>query len=414
MKKILFIQHASAFGGSAMSLLYTLQGLRQAEGDKLNLVVALAKWTPDLDRFYRTHGFEVVRNDWIDTYEHTQLVSYNLLNPLNIIKECKQILSLQKARKRTKELVNQVKPDIVHLNSVVLLGSALALSEMGHTFVWHVREPSARGTFGIRRKVIKLALANLPGMSIFICHADKHSWGDPQNGKVIYNFIDLNKFKRLKRQPLNISNVNIPSDSFNILFLGGVNRVKGTIILVRALAIVVKQNPAIKIRMLFAGGKYDNPNYLLIRIARFILPILCSGTYSQLVTGAIRKEKLESVVISLPYITNIEKVFNVSDVLVFPSTRPHFARPVIEAGAMKLPVIGSNLEGVSELIENGVNGFKVIPGDPSDLASKLNLLLNNKLLRQEMGIEGHRLAKERFNQQSNVEEILIGYRDLLG
>jgi glycosyltransferase involved in cell wall biosynthesis len=413
MKRILFIQHASAFGGSVMSLLYTLEGIKKAEGKDVQLIVSLAKWTKELDDFYSNEGFEVVNNKWIDTYEHTQLVSYNLLNPLNIVKELKQIIKLIKAKKNTIELINRVKPDIVHLNSVVLLGSAIGLSVLRQPFVWHVREPSIKGFLGIRRKILKNALAKLPGKCIFICYGDKTSWGNPKNGKVIYNFIDLNKFKPSAQKESRVKNIPIPADSFNILFLGGVNKVKGGIVIIKALAIVVRENPDIKIRLLFAGGEYVNPNYFLIRFARAILPLFGMGTHSQLVKKTINQENLDPHIISFPYEKKIYQLFNVSNVLVFPSIRPHFARPIIEAGAMKIPVIGSDLDGVSELINDEVNGFKIMPKSERVLADKLNLLIRDKNMCEKMGVEGYNQAIKKFDQRLNVEQILAVYNEVL-
>jgi glycosyltransferase involved in cell wall biosynthesis len=237
------------------------------------MVVALAKYTDTLATFYDSHGFEVIKADWIDTYEHTQAVSYSVLNPFGLLYELRQQFNISKARRHTRALVEKIQPDIVHLNSVVLLGSAMEVSAMGVPLVWHVREPSVKGLFGKRtRKIIK-ALRTLPDRTIFICKADKKSWGDPENGTVVYNFIDFEKFyKTMKAKPE--WGIDDSGNTFYVLFLGGMNKVKGTIVMMRAFAKFRALNPGKKIKLIFAAGKYNRPDYFIYKLATGILPRL--------------------------------------------------------------------------------------------------------------------------------------------
>lgn len=412
MKKVLFIQHATAFGGSAMSLLYTLQGIRKMEGDNCKLVVALAKYMDTLATFYGSYGFEVVKADWIDTYEHTQLVSYSVLNPAGLLHELMQQFNNSKARRHTRALVEKIKPDIVHLNSVVLLGSAMELSAMGVPFVWHVREPSVNGLLGIRTRKIINALKTLPDRTIFICKADKKSWGDPENGSVVYNFIDFEKFnKTMKAKPE--WNIDDSGNTFNVLFLGGMNKIKGTIVMMRAFAKFKELNPGKKLKLIFAGGKYTRPDYYIYKLATGILPRLGCGTYSQLVEKEIDRLQLEPDLIRLPFEKDVARLFSASNVLVFPSIRPHFARPVIEAGAMSLPVVGSPLGGVEELIDEGENGYLCAVHDHDAIAQKLNELFHHPDKRLLMGSNGRQKALAKYSQDVNIQQIIAIYYELL-
>lgn len=411
-KKILFIQHATALGGSAMSLLYTLQGIRKIEGDNFQLIIALAKWTDTLATFYSEQGFEVIRTEWIDTYEHTQGVHYNLINPVGLFREICQQINLRKARKRTRNLINHIKPDIVHLNSVVLFGSAMEISKMGVPLVWHVREPSVNGLIRFRTKKIIKALSKLPDKCIFICNADKKSWGNPKNGVVIYNFIDFGKFNIKEPKKLEFSYCEIEK-TFNVLFLGGMSRLKGTIIIIRAFALFRELNPDKKIKLIFAGGKYNEPLYLFYRIASFVLHLFALGTYTQMVEKQIEKLNLEKDIIRLPFEKNVEKIFSYSDVLVFPAIRPHFARPIIEAGAMKIPVVASDIDGVKELVIDGYNGFLCPKNKFECIAYKLNELVNNKQLASQLGENGYKISHEKYNADINVQLITDLYNKII-
>jgi glycosyltransferase involved in cell wall biosynthesis len=410
-QKILFIQHATEFGGSAMSLLYTLQGIQKVNNN-YHIIVALAKWTEGLADFYNNNGFEVVKPNFIDTYEHTQGVSYNVIHPLGLLNEIKQLLKINKARKNTRLLIERVKPDLVHLNSVVLYPSALELNSMGIPFVWHVREPSVEGLFGLRKNKISKALKKLPNKSIFICNADKKSWGNPSSGIVVYNFIDFEKFNPNIDTTIDFGLDN-SGKTIYLLFLGGVNEIKGTHVILQAFDVVLKQNREKNIKLIFAGGQYTKPNYFIYKLATTLLPIFGWNSYTESLEKLIVRLNLEKNIIRLPFVKDVAQLFKVSHILVFPSIRPHFARPIIEAGAMSLPVIGSNLGGVEELIIDGENGYLCPVNDYNYLATKIHELIENPKLMKQFGERGHRVAIEKYNQQNNILEIVNVYNKIL-
>lgn len=388
-----------------MSLLYTLQGIKKSEKDAIHLIVALAKWNKQLAYFYTSYGFDVVKPEWIDTYEHTTALSFNLLNPISLFKEVSQRLKIYSAKNNTKKLLADVKPDLVHLNSLVLVGSAKACKEGNVPFVWHVREHPVNGLLGIRKKWVCGQLANLASKVIFICQADQNAWKAPANSEVVYNFVDFDMF--------NTANTDVnQSNSFTILFLGGVNRIKGTLTTLKALHKVNSEGSKIHTKMIFAGGVYETPNSTFYKMASRILWLFRLGTYTQQIERLIIKLDLEKHLIRVPYTNDVATLFAKSDCVVFPSIRPHFARPIIEAGAMRLPVIGSDLDSVRELIDEGVNGFLCKPLDFKCLSSKLAVLRDDKKLRQKFGEKGYSFSLEKFNQTSNIAQIIKIYQAL--
>lgn len=412
MKSLLFIQHASSFGGSAMSLLYTIQGIRVNAKEDFSITIALAKWNSDLANFYISNGFKVVDANWIDTYEHTQAVYYNILNPAGLIKEFIQRVKIIRARRRTRELILLVKPDIVHLNSVVLVGSAIEINSMKIPFVWHVREHAVEGLFNFRKNYLIALLKKLPNKVIFICEADKQSWGKPENSIVIYNFIDFEKFKPEFPNGY-LTRTRQKDNQFNILFLGGVNKIKGTIVILKAISELKRIETKKTINLIFPGGKYELPDYLLYKVVSKILPIFGYGTYSQQVERLIVDLGLEENLTRLTFTKDVWLLYEKADVLVFPSIRPHFARPIIEAGAMYLPAIGSDIGGVRELITDGITGFLCRPCDHLDFASKMHLLSEEYELSIRLGANGYINSFEKFNQKVNIEKIIEIYKSLV-
>ena len=82
-------------------------------------------------------------------------------------------------------------------------------------------------------------------------------------------------------------------------------------------------------------------------------------------------------------------------------TLPSFAEgvPVVfmEAMASGKPVVATQIAGVSELVEDGVSGFVVPPGDVDALAERLGQLLDDTALRDRMGIAGQKQISAEFN-----------------
>ena len=69
------------------------------------------------------------------------------------------------------------------------------------------------------------------------------------------------------------------------------------------------------------------------------------------------------------------------------------------------PVIASNLPGVRSVVDDGENGFLVVPGSSEDLTSKINRLLINNELCSLFGTTGRKKVEWRYNWPSIVKNL---------
>ena len=107
-------------------------------------------------------------------------------------------------------------------------------------------------------------------------------------------------------------------------------------------------------------------------------------------------------------IQDIPQAMASSDLIGFPATVGHFARPIIEAGFMKKPVIASDLAPLDELVVNNQTGYLVDPNDTDAWADKLLLLLTDKDLNKKMGDAGYNFCIQHFTviaQKKFIENI---------
>jgi glycosyltransferase involved in cell wall biosynthesis len=94
-----------------------------------------------------------------------------------------------------------------------------------------------------------------------------------------------------------------------------------------------------------------------------------------------------------------------SDIFVLPSISEGIPVTIMEAMAMELPVVATDISGIPEIVMDGKTGFLIPKEDPQALADRLEHLMADEELRRSMGREGRRLIVERYNVYTNVERL---------
>ena len=85
---------------------------------------------------------------------------------------------------------------------------------------------------------------------------------------------------------------------------------------------------------------------------------------------------------------------------------------MMEAMAMGLPVISTNVSGIPELVEDGVSGMLVPPKDEKAISEALIKLLNNENLRVQMGKAGRQIILEKYNVEIECHKLMTMFRDV--
>jgi len=113
----------------------------------------------------------------------------------------------------------------------------------------------------------------------------------------------------------------------------------------------------------------------------FLYIIAGDGKDKENIKNAIKNTNLKNRVIVLGYIPDKQRniLFNTADLFVQPNIKIHgdmegFGISVIEAGACRLPVLASNIEGLKDAIRDGFNGFLVESGNATAFVQKINKL----------------------------------------
>jgi glycosyltransferase involved in cell wall biosynthesis len=108
--------------------------------------------------------------------------------------------------------------------------------------------------------------------------------------------------------------------------------------------------------------------------------------------------------------SNVETIISTMDVCVLATFTEGTSNAILEYMAMGKPVVATAGGGTTEIIDDGVNGFLVLPSDPEILATKIQLLLDDTALRRIMGQAGLIRIKEAFSIDRMVDDYLSLYR----
>lgn len=109
----------------------------------------------------------------------------------------------------------------------------------------------------------------------------------------------------------------------------------------------------------------------------------------------------------------IKETLEQADVYLLPSLSEGLSNAALEAMAMELPVVATTAGGMAEAITEGVEGFLVPARDAAAITQALARLLDNPLLRQQMGQAGRRRVESHFHLQRQIDCFLQEYGILL-
>ena len=142
--------------------------------------------------------------------------------------------------------------------------------------------------------------------------------------------------------------------------------------------------------------------------------LLGDGPQRALIEAQVRALNIQEQVIFAGFHEDVVPLMSAMDALVLPPiAKEGFGRVLVEAGAMSIPVIGSDIGGIGEVIVPGETGFVVAPGDVAALQGALSQLIESRELREQMGAAGHARALKEFSQERMVAQTEGVYRELL-
>ncbi len=176
-----------------------------------------------------------------------------------------------------------------------------------------------------------------------------------------------------------------------------------------------------KIVSMIAGIKSTKDFYTYIKAAKHILYSYDNICFLVVGDGyPDYKNKLQKLVADLGLTNNVrflgfrrdvEKILRVTDIFVhcdFKFTREGIPNSILEAMAMKVPVIATNNGGVGELVNKGENGFIIPPESVELLIEKIEYIIKNPLVAAKISEAGKRTVETKFS----LKKIINSYQSI--
>ena len=115
-------------------------------------------------------------------------------------------------------------------------------------------------------------------------------------------------------------------------------------------------------------------------------------------------------IITVGFQPDVRPYFAIADALVFPSYREGFPNVVLQAGAMGLPSIVTNINGCNEIIKNHQNGLVIPVKDSSALGKAMRQVVEDEILYQSLRQEARQKIVNNYEQQVVWQAILAEYK----
>lgn len=359
-KRIVFIHHGVGIGGAPQSLLLLIRALDRGLYDP---VVLFLFDSPAIDLF-RNAGIAIAGPVGRVEFSHTVIWWYRWYHAHHAMRALWDWLMvvLFDACKWFDEL----KPDIVHLNTSSLSAWAVVARMKKTPVVWHIRESLAPGYLGIRRWIICFLVARLSTKIVAISQHDGRFWAGSPKMQILPNPVDCDVFSPSdeNRQAFRQKH-QIPDDAQVLVYLGGLSREKGALLALQILGRLLEQGQKV---YLVIAGSWQVPQTSIVRevfrVQKWYEQVACLANHYK------KNVRFTGV------LSSTHEILQAGDCLLFPAQKGHFARPVLEAGAVGIPVLASRLPPLDELVVEGKTGFLCEPEDVKDWAGRVEMLFS--------------------------------------
>ncbi|WP_170254253.1 glycosyltransferase family 4 protein [Nocardioides szechwanensis] len=194
--------------------------------------------------------------------------------------------------------------------------------------------------------------------------------------------------------------LSIAENYFWVLFTGGNSRLKGFDTALRAIG----RTRLSEIRLLAVGvgGDAMTPN---VKLRNWVADPR-NAYYRLRVAALLKSRSVQERVVLLGPRNDMSVPYSASDVVIFPSSLAHQARPVYEAGSFGLPIVISDFPSAAEFVFPGSNGLLIPPRDAPKLAAALDMLASQREYCAALGAENRRQHSSR-RQFSVMQRLLV-------
>jgi glycosyltransferase involved in cell wall biosynthesis len=326
------------------------------------------------------------KNKTLPIFPHTTQLNIKIFNCISLLKLPYDIPVgvINLIREIRKE-----KPDLIFIGSTGLFIAGIIAKFMKIKSILFACEIVHEGRFGLRKLITIKSILRFCDKILCVSTAVRKKFPDSPKISILLNAVDIDLFNPDKFNKSDLQNKLVfCSDSKVVGIFGGIQYAKGHHIFVRWCSKVIKNFPNC---VFLIVGAIPKTNIILKYLNLFHINIM------KTIRSIIHSNKLASHVYFVKETYNIAEIYAICDIVCMPSEEEAFGYPVIEAGAMGIPVIAYAKGGPLDTLLDRKTGILIKKLDENALANAiLNLLEDNSLVNL-ISQNSRRFISEKFS-----------------
>lgn len=380
--RVLYADHTTRVSGAQRSLIELLRGLP----DGVEPVLASPRGPLQ----------EAVAADGIQHLPIRATAGSLKLHPIHTSRALYEFAAIARELRRA---AHHVGADLMHSNTLQAgIAGGLARRAGVKPLVVHVRDCLPQSRAG---RAVRGWIGSTADELIAISRYTADCFG-PRASVVIPNAVDLERFDpaRIDGGALR-TELGISADASVLAVVAQITPWKGQRDAIEALALVRQTHPDAQLliagetKFTFAATRYDNVAYLAE------------------LEALVAERGLGDAVHFLGERDDAASVMAATDVLLVPSWEEPFGRTIIEAMALGIPVVATNIGGPREIIEDGVDGLLLPPEQPHRWGAEIAVLLAESAKRRSFGERGMAKARREYDRGRHARRVVEVYERLL-
>ncbi|TQI70433.1 glycosyltransferase involved in cell wall biosynthesis [Gramella sp. Hel_I_59] len=235
-------------------------------------------------------------------------------------------------------------------------------------------------SFELKNIILDLEYANESKLKVL---------GNGSSNGIDTTYFDPQRFTEDFKSDLRAA-LSIPQEDIVFVFVGRLVKEKGIEELVRA----------------FNGLRFSTPKCSLLLIGPF------EQDLDPISDEIIQEIENNPKIVTTGYELDVRPYFAIADILTFPSYREGFPNVVLQAGAMSLPAIVSDINGCNEIIQDGENGIIIPVKSEEALKVVMKKLVDDVELRSRLTLNARHVIQEKYEREDFWQILLKEYKEL--
>jgi glycosyltransferase involved in cell wall biosynthesis len=391
--KILFVFHVSEIGGGSFCLLNILKRIDRNQYEPVVLLKCKGPLSDELELL----NVRVVIEKSIST------VPYNV--SIFSLGSIIQIVSLCYSKLKFNHWLKVIRPDILHLNSMMLYPYMINTRKYNIKTIVHMREHWPKDEHRFQFRAAKSIINKHVDKIIAINETSANIIGLTKKTSIIYDWIDFSN--RNKKIDL-LKTIKVNSERELIfLFLGGMQSIKGAYEIVKTFSNKIDDDNA---RLIFVG--YNSEEYDSNSVKAYIKTILRrinKPVYSDRIKNIVQKDDR---IIFIPATKNVKNLIEQAYCLVSFPIIPHAILPLAESIWNCTPVISADTPEAREYTNDGKGAILVPMNNLEELAKAMKYAINNPEQIRTNAYNGSKRIRTMFDPEVNYGKLSELYSSL--